>query len=367
MATCGPFLAKLLKEGLNVGALDALLCHTCHESQERSVAPLDVLLHGIEYESASGGHHIGGGHYLRTVRNCCGCVSATLNSVLMVFVLLTYMSCAALLILAWLLACMPVGFVVCFVAAFGCIYVHASRGLLKSCEPDTLATATRAVWHVLVLNYRVAGLCWRETAEEGSNPVWYAGHAVYLAFKEVQEDWRTTKTIKFGSLTRDAGLGGLWPEESYFALGPTKLRWYASKAAFDSAHTSDVAPVGELSLSRLVVTLDGGAKMNCLELATPKLHLKGHGAVLVKADPAAGASQYELAKQSEAHSPTTASGRKTAISLKQVPELAMTLSDPEGSSIVAWRDAIVEAIRVKAESDDTDRASFTKSDPLTLV
>jgi hypothetical protein len=48
LATCGPFVSKLLKEGLNVPALEALLLHACYESQERSVPPLHIVLHGID-------------------------------------------------------------------------------------------------------------------------------------------------------------------------------------------------------------------------------------------------------------------------------------------------------------------------------
>ena len=48
IATCAPFLAKLLKEGLNVGAIEAIVLHTCYESQEHSLRPLQVVLHGID-------------------------------------------------------------------------------------------------------------------------------------------------------------------------------------------------------------------------------------------------------------------------------------------------------------------------------
>ena len=37
LATCGPFINKLLKEGLNVPALEALLLHTSYDSEQRSV------------------------------------------------------------------------------------------------------------------------------------------------------------------------------------------------------------------------------------------------------------------------------------------------------------------------------------------
>ena len=48
IATCEPFLAKLLKEGLNVRALEVLLLHTIHESRDCSMAPLATVLHGID-------------------------------------------------------------------------------------------------------------------------------------------------------------------------------------------------------------------------------------------------------------------------------------------------------------------------------
>ena len=48
LATCGPFINKLLKEGLNVPALEALLLHTSYDSEQRSVPPLQIVLHGID-------------------------------------------------------------------------------------------------------------------------------------------------------------------------------------------------------------------------------------------------------------------------------------------------------------------------------
>ena len=48
LATCAPFVSKLLKEGLNVRALEALLLHASYDAQERSVQLLQIVLHGID-------------------------------------------------------------------------------------------------------------------------------------------------------------------------------------------------------------------------------------------------------------------------------------------------------------------------------
>ena len=48
MATCAPFIAKMLKEGLNVRALEALLLHTCYEAQHQTIHVLQIVLQGID-------------------------------------------------------------------------------------------------------------------------------------------------------------------------------------------------------------------------------------------------------------------------------------------------------------------------------
>ena len=48
LATCPPFIGKLLKDGLNVREMEMLLLHTCYESPQATSEVIHTILHGID-------------------------------------------------------------------------------------------------------------------------------------------------------------------------------------------------------------------------------------------------------------------------------------------------------------------------------
>ncbi len=318
------------------------------------------------------GKGVGAGAPTSTVRPLCVVLSeaamGALRPLLRWLALLAYMLCAAVLIVAWALGSVLVGLGLGLLVGFGVIHAHVSRGLAESLDRSALVQAASATWRVIELNWAASGLPWRVVSAEHTNAFGAASSAIAAASRDVRQGWQRHQTIMRGELCREpAGLAlttalttalegpRLFRQRHFFALGPHKLRWYASREAFESAADRCdrcVDPLGELSLSGLEIELHKRAR-ECTPGGSsgPRLVLRGRGAL------------WPADRTRAAPAGTASAPLPMAVLPKPQAKLTLTLSDADAgadageganggagapATLLEWHAAIVAAARAKA-------------------